>query len=124
MPIPTNPTLIANNPAVTLTSPGVVAALALDKAFVAADVSNGNCFQASGDDTLIVFNSDSSAHTLTIWSAADSFGRYANLVYTVQPGVYSFVRIVAAALYTQSGTNEVYFTGSDATLKFLPVTNP
>jgi hypothetical protein len=125
MPIPTSPTLIANNPALTLQSPGVVAALALDKAFTAADTSHGNCFQASGDDTLIVYNSDgSSTHTFTIWSVADSFGRYADFVYTVQPSTYSFVRIVAAALYTQSGTNKVVFTGSDATLKFLPVTNP
>jgi len=124
MPIPTSPVLIANNPAVTLLSPGIEAALALDKAFVAANVSSGNCFQASGDDTLIVFNSDSGAHVFTIWSVSDSFGRFADFVYTVQPGVYSFVRIVAAALYTQSGTNEVVFTGSDATLKFLVVTNP
>jgi len=124
MPIPTSPTLIANNPSVTLQSPGVVASLALDKAFTPADVTNGNCFQASGDDTLIVFNSDSSAHPFTIWSVADAFGRYADFTYTVQPGVYSFVRIVSAALYTQGGTNQVYFTGSDATLEFLPVTNP
>lgn len=124
MPIPTTPTLIANNPAVTLTSPGVVAALALDKAFAVADAVNGNCFQATGDDTLVVFNSDAAAHTFTVWSVADSFGRFADFIYTVQPGVYSFIRIVSAALYTQSGTNEVYITGSDATLKFLAVTNP
>src|SRR5271156_6603374 len=117
------PTLIPNNPAYQLTSPGIVAALALDKAFQSADSVNGNAFIASGNDLLVMYNSDSAAHTVTFTSVADMYGRFATLVYTVNPGVYSFVNITPTALYTQGGTQEVQFLASSALIGFLVVMN-
>jgi hypothetical protein len=116
-------TLIPNNPAFQLTSPGIVAALALDKTFQAADNVNGNAYVSSGNDLLIMYNSDSAAHTVTFNSVADAYGRFATLVYTIQPGVYSFVNITPAALYTQGGTMEVQFLASSALIGFLVVMN-
>jgi len=124
MPIPATPTTIVNNPSVTLLSPGVVPALAFDKAFVAADILNGNCFQATGDDTLVVFNPDEGPHNITVWSAADSFGRYANVTYQVSAGVHSFIRIIPGSLYTQPGTNTIVFSCDSALLDLAVVTNP
>ncbi len=116
-------TLLSNNPAVQLSTPGVVVPTSLDKTFQAADTVNGNSFMASGNDLLIIYNSDVASHTVTIQSAADSFGRFANLTYTVGAGVYSFVNITTASLYTQTSVNEVWLQASDPTIKFLVVMN-
>jgi len=121
MPL-SNPTLIPNNPALTLQSPGTEAPLALDKAFTAADVTNGNAFLASGNDVLIIQNTDASAHDVVIYSAVDSFGRYADFTYSVGPGVFSFVNIIPTSLYTQAGTNQIQFLCTSALVEFLALT--
>ncbi len=117
-----NPTIIANNPAITLQSPGVEAPLVFDKTFATADITNGNAFLATGEDVLIIYNSDAAPHNVTVYSAVDSFGRYADFTYVVGAGVYSFVNIVPASLYTQAGTNQVQFKASSALVEFLAVT--
>ena len=43
--------------------------------FTAMDASNGNSYAATGQEVLIFNNTDSSAHTITINSVADSLGR-------------------------------------------------
>lgn len=116
-------TLIPNNPAYQLTSPGIVPALALDRTFQAADTVNGNAFVASGNDLLLIYNSDSASHTVTFTSVADSFGRFATLVYTVAADAYSLVNITPAALYTQGGTQEVQFLASSALIGFMVIMN-
>lgn len=116
-------TLISNNPAIQLMTPGMVVPTSLDKTFTAADAVSGNSFMASGNDLLIMYNSDSSSHTVIIRSAADSYGRFADVTYTVGAGVYSFVNIVTASLYTQLDVNEVWLLASDPTVKFLVVMN-
>lgn len=116
-------TLIPNIAAVQLLSPGIVPALALDRVFVAADAINGNAFLASGNDLLVMYNSDSAPHTVLIKSAADPEGRFADLTYTVQPGAHSFINITTVSLYTQPTTNQVLITASDARIGFLVFMN-
>jgi hypothetical protein len=48
---------------------------ALAITFTAADTTNGNSFPMTGHEVLIVYNTDSSAHTITINSVADQLGR-------------------------------------------------
>lgn len=112
-------TLIPNNPAIQLASPGTITGGSADKAFQAADVVGGNAFIASGDDLLIVFNSDSAPHNITIKSVADSFGRFADVTYAVAAGHYAFINITPAALYTQ--TNGEVLLQADSTLLGLMV---
>jgi hypothetical protein len=116
-------TLVSNNPAVQLMPPAIVSSTELDKTFQAADTMNGNAFLSSGNDLLIMFNSDSASHTVTIQSAPDSFGRFANLTYTVGAGVYSFVNITIGSLFIQPGTNEVLLQASSTLVEFLVVMN-
>lgn len=52
-----------------------VVANAADITFVAGDVTNGNYWTPSGNDTLLVYNSGVSAATITIDAAPDSYGR-------------------------------------------------
>lgn len=42
---------------------------------VAMDAANGNSFPATGQEIIIVQNTDSSAHTFTVSSVADNLGR-------------------------------------------------
>lgn len=42
---------------------------------VAADVANQNAFVAQGADLIVVHNTDSGAHAVTVTSAPDPFGR-------------------------------------------------
>lgn len=43
--------------------------------YTAADAVNQNCFIAGGNDLVIAKNPDTSAHTVTINSVADQYGR-------------------------------------------------
>jgi hypothetical protein len=116
-------TQIPNTAAFQMIASGIVPALALDKTFTPVDLLNGNSFQASGNDLLVVYNSDAAPHTFTIQSAADDVGRFATFTYTVGAGVYSLVNITPAALYTQGGTGLVLLAGSDSHIQFLVLMN-
>ena len=116
-------TLIPNNAAFVLQPAGVIPALALDKAFQGADITNGNSFLSSGRDLLIVYNSDVASHTFTIFSAADPNGRFANVTYTVAAGVYSFIEIDSSSIYVQASTNLVLLAANDPTIQYLVVLN-
>lgn len=116
-------TIIPNNPAWQLQSPGIIPPTGLDATFTSADTTNGNAFLASGNDLLIAYNSDSSSHTITFNSAADTYGRYATFTYTIGAGVYSLLNITTASLFTQSGTNEIQFMANSNLVGFLVVMN-
>lgn len=103
-----------------LLTPAGVAQGQLDKAFQAADPVNGNFYQSSGKDMLLVYNSDTVSHTFSILSAPDQFGRFANITYTVAPGGYEAVIISSQAIYTQSN-GQVQLQASSALLFFLPI---
>lgn len=119
------PTQLTNFTQAYLLTPAGVAQGLLDKAFQASDPTNGNFYQSSGKDMLIVYNSDTdgsppAAHSFGIVSAPDQFGRYANVTYTVQPGAYAVVIISSQAIYTQPN-GQVVLMSSDARLLFLPI---
>lgn len=116
-------TIIPNNPPYVLQTPGIVPATAFDRTFTAADTVNGNAFLATGNDCLIIFNSDSAPHNVILKSAPDPDGRFADITYTVNAGVYSIVNINTASLFTQANVNEVQFTCSSALVGYLVLTN-
>lgn len=113
-------TLLTNLAPAYILTPAGVSQGQLDKTFQAADTVNGNYYQSSGKDMLVVFNSGLSAATFGIQSAPDQFGRFANITYTVQPGAYAIVIISSQAIYTQpNGT--VVLSASSASILFLPI---
>ena len=116
-------TLLPNNPAVVLQPAGSLAALSLDKTFTAADTSAGNSFLSSGRDLLIIYNSDGSAHDVTLHSAPDDEGRSVDVVYNVGIGVYSFIEINSASIFVQPNTNLVSFSCASSAVRFLVVMN-
>jgi hypothetical protein len=84
----------------------------------ASDTVNGNSFPATGNEILLVQNTDVSAHTFTVTSVPDSLGRTGDLA------AYSVAAsgIVAIQESTVSGWRQVdgniYLTSTSALLKF------
>jgi hypothetical protein len=98
---------------------GIVAALALDLAWVGADVSNHNEFQFTGKEVLLVWNTDTASHNLTVTSAPDEHGRADDIAsYAVAAGVVSAFSFRAGGAGWLQSDGHVYFQGDNALLKF------
>jgi hypothetical protein len=97
-----------------------VTALALNIAFVAADVANGNCFASdSGGDILIAWNSDTSTHHLTITSQPDNpYLRTGDVTaYALGAGLFAMWDFSNFSGWVDL-FNKVYFSADSATVKF------
>jgi len=58
----------------------------------AADPTNKNQFAATGHDLIVIHNTDTSAHTVTVNSVADTFGRTKDIAAaTVAAGAYAVI---------------------------------
>jgi hypothetical protein len=95
-----------------------LSALALAIAFAAADVANGNKFPITGKEVIIAFNSDSSAHTITLSSAPDALGRSGDIAsYGIPATSYAAFAPSQVSGWKQSdGT--MHISANDATVKF------
>jgi hypothetical protein len=92
---------------------------------VAMDATNGNSFVATGQEILLILNSDTATHTFTISSVGDSLGRSdtsltAYVVPVAVGGLSGVVAIQMKALagWIQSG-QVVDLTTSSALLKII-----
>jgi hypothetical protein len=98
---------------------GVVSALALDLAWAAADVSNHNEFLFSGKEVLLVQNTDTVSHNLTLTSAPDEHGRSADVSsYAVAAGVISAFSFRAGSAGWLESDGHVYIQADNALMKF------
>jgi len=95
-----------------------VAANSLNITLVAADVANGNQFAPSGDDVLLVLNSDgANPYTFTVTSVPDEKGRTGDIAtYSLAAGAYAAFRLKKTG-WIQSDGN-IYLNGSNAAIKF------
>ena len=92
----------------------------LGTSFVSTDAINGNQFIATGNDLLLLFNSDTNPQTVTFYSAPDVSGRFADVVdYPLQAGTFIDVRFIAASLFTQT-TGMIQFKTSSDLVRALP----
>ena len=97
---------------------GQPAANALNITFAACDAVNGNSFPATGHELLILFNSDSGAHNVTITSQADTRGRTQDVTaYSIGAGLYSMFAFVGSTEGWADGSGNITFTAADATVK-------
>ena len=99
-----------------------VAANSLDITLAACDVANGNQVVPSGDDVLVVLNSDpTNPYTFTLASVADDKGRTGDITtYSLSAGEYAFFRLKKTG-WMQSDGN-IYINGSNAAIKFAVLT--
>jgi len=114
----TAPTTVASTAA-----PSGYAVVPASFTFVACDASNGNSFVNTGRQVLIAFNSDASAHSITVASVADSAGRTGDSTKNINAGAYYVFQFFPLNGWNQTdGT--IHTTCSDATLKLAVITFP
>lgn len=103
-------TLLPNLIATTLLPTGPGSSTALNPTLTAADNVNFNYFVASGRDLVVVYNSDTAPHNLSVVSAPDACtGRKSDIVNYVIPaatdvttkGHVSFI-VLPTSVYTQT----------------------
>jgi hypothetical protein len=84
----------------------------------AADTVNGNEFTPNGNEILLVQNTDASAHTFTLSSAADELGRTGDITaYSVAATSFAAIQLSHVRGWAQSdGT--IHLTSSNSNLKF------
>lgn len=100
-------------------SGGAVSPGGLDLTMTAADTSNHNEAIFSGRDLLIVHNTDSASHNLTITSAPDEHGRTSDIAsYAIAAGVISVFSFRNGAAGWQQSDGHIYFQGDSAMLFF------
>jgi hypothetical protein len=92
--------------------------------FTAADVSSKNAFPCTGRELVLVQNTDSGAHTVTISSVADPQNRTGDITsYSIAAGAYVVLGPFRNLGWQQSDGN-VYLEANDATVKFAIVRLP
>lgn len=98
--------------------PSQPVALSLDFAFAASDLANGNAFPASGNDLLLIQNTNAGAQTFTVRSAPDLLGRSIDIAtYSVGIGFFSMFKFSQLVGWVQPDGN-IYLDVSNAQIKF------
>lgn len=103
--------------------PGTVTAGQLAITFTAADAVNGNSFNITGHEILVIYNSaPSTAYTVTISSVPDQYGRSADIT------AYSVAAASFAAFSFRGGTSgwkqtdgTVHVTASNSSIEFAVI---
>lgn len=99
--------------------PGSVSAGSLDITMTAADNVNGNSFVITGHEILLIWNTDSAAHTVTISSVADSLGRTGDVTsYSVGATTHSAFSFLGGVNGWQQPGGTVNFTANSNLIKF------
>lgn len=95
----------------------------LDASPAAADTTNFNQFVSTGKDLLHVrnVNSGSTAHTVTVTSVPDQYGRTADMVYSVAAGAELLIPIPSIGYKQPNGM--IYLQGDNAELKLTVYRN-
>lgn len=102
---------------------GAPGATTLDLPMTAVDVANGNSCTFTGNEVLVVTNTDSTnPYTVTVTSVADAvLGRTADIAtYSLAHGVISWIGPLPTTGFQQA-SGKLYFTGSNAAIKVCPV---
>lgn len=87
----------------------------------ASDLANGNSFPATGQEILIVFNSDVAAQTFTVTSIADHLGRTQDITaYSVPASGFAIIQASVMEGWKQADGN-IYLATANANLKFAVV---
>jgi hypothetical protein len=82
-----------------------------------SDTINGNYFPLTGNEILLVHNTDSVPHNFLINTTPDHIGRPADLTYTVQAGGYAALEFEILEGWIQADGN-VYLVALDPHVQF------
>lgn len=97
---------------------------AADLTMAAGDVANKNQFAATGDEVVIAHNTGGSAHTLTVTSTADPYGRTKDIsAYSIGAGEYAVFGPLELTGWVQSD-GKIYLEVDHADVKLGVVKLP
>lgn len=104
----------------------IPAADGVDFALVAADAANGNSFQCTGKELLIVQNSGVSARTLTVTSVPGRDGRTGDITnYSIGAGEFAyFTQGLTNSKGWQQSNGMIYIAASNAEVKLAVLRLP
>lgn len=98
--------------------PGAVNAGDLDAVETACDASNGNAFALTGHEILVLRNTDTAPHTVTISSTADSRGRTLDITaYSIAAGKTSFFSFLSGQEGWKQVDGTAHILASDVSVK-------
>lgn len=93
----------------------------LNVPLAAGDVANGNAFTITGQEILIVFNSDVTPHTFTLTSVPDRYGRTLDIAtYSVAAGAMAAIQCSVTEGWKQPDGN-AYIVNTNALMKIAVV---
>lgn len=102
-----------------------VTALSLNYVYTAADVANGNSFVSTGREIVLVQNTDSGGHHVSVVSVADAFGRTGDITaYAVAAGLFSVLPYLSGAAGWKQTDGTIHLSADDATVKFAVLRLP
>lgn len=102
---------------------GAPSAGALALTFAACDPSNGNKFAVTGHELLVLNNTDTGPHNVTITSQPDSRGRTQDIsAYAIGAGLFAMFAFLGSTEGWADAGGFVTFTAADATVKAAVVT--
>lgn len=101
-----------------------LAALSADLAWTATDTTNGNAVASTGREVLLVWNTDTVSHTVTISSSADSLGRTGDITAYAEAAttISCFGPFPVTGFKQTDGT--LHVTSSSALVKFAVIHVP
>lgn len=101
-----------------------IGATAADVTFTALDATNNNSLPSTGRELLLFNNTDTGAHTVTIWSVADDLGRKGDIVaYSIGASTYSLFGPFPLRGWKQTDGN-LWIDTNSALIKVLPIKIP
>jgi hypothetical protein len=104
---------------------GTVGATALNVTETATDNVNGNSFPLTGHDVLLLHNTDTVAHTVTINSAPDQRGRSADITnYSIPASTIAAFHFRGASDGWAQTDGTIHFTANNALIKAFVLTFP
>lgn len=110
-----------------IVAPGQYPLTGTDSQFTAADVGNGNLVVSTGKILIIAYNADTQSpavsHNVTITSYLDSQNRLGDITEAVAQGHMRVYGPLPNPGWKQLDGN-IYFSGADATIKFLVIALP
>lgn len=107
-----------------IAAPGSYATSGTAITWTAADATNGNQFTLTGKQLVLVYNSDTSAHSVTVTSSADEYGRSGDITAeSVAAGAYKMFGPFKLPGWVQTDGN-LYLSADSATISFAVITLP
>lgn len=92
--------------------------------WVACDPANGNSFPDTGRELLLVHNTDTAAHSVTVASVADALGRTGDSTKNMNGSSYYVFQFFPPQGWRQTSDGSIHVNCTDATIQYALIYFP